>query len=152
MSDAQRPASLPKFGELVERRITGPKLIHEFFRSVLNAMTWISVCIVVVVLVWRADQTQVRANGLETVFMITNCAITFVAVATSVILIGALVFTVEGLRRDMLVFGGTLTRVLVGTLGGWLLYAVVLFALIAVGVLTLPVLDALGVATFSRFA
>lgn len=125
------------------------KLVTDVIGAAVATCAWASICSLVVIAIWHSDNSTLLAHGKGVYWlsMIFFVIITVVAVLTSAFGFLALWTIVEIVRKKIETTPNLLVAIPFAIISPFLGYSLILFAIMAVAVLTLPAATALGFIT-----
>jgi hypothetical protein len=133
--------------ERTEQRYADAQLLLNLLSSSLATLTWTSLCAIVVIVIWRADWSDMDSysSGLWLFVMIMNTLVTTIAIGTSAFALRALWLVASGFVDDLSGHPNLLIAVPSAVLGTLFTWGLLFFTTSVVAVLAVPLAVSLGV-------
>ena len=123
------------------------RLIHECIAATLTTLTWVALNIVIVILIYYADRTDLEryGQGFPGLMLATHIAVGAIATITSAIALIALFATLRRAKRAFVDARHPMIGLLMSAIGVPLTFLLVLFASLVVAALATQALKGMGI-------
>lgn len=136
--DAQQP---------LDQKLQSARLVTDLIGAALAFLTWASLSLVVVILLWRTDWSHMDdySKGMWLIAIVMNVAITAIAAVTTLIAFAALASLAIAVRDELLLHKSWWVILPTAFLGNVILWSLLFFTLLLVAVLAIPLAESLNI-------